>query len=117
MIFGQDWMSPRDARVSVAAGKAQIKHHGKWILLDPHTKGMPATLQWGMKLIKTEKHRYYQWKICLFNVLAKYNDFAWDEQEVMPPLVESEDSMETSKDSSVLSTPVDTSGAKLEGAH
>lgn len=49
IILGQNWMSPRDASASVAAGKAQKRHHGKWVLLVPHTKGLRATLQYNGK--------------------------------------------------------------------
>jgi hypothetical protein len=81
IILGQDWMSPRDATVSVGVGKAQIKHQGKWVTLDPHRKILPCTLQWGMSLVRKGKKKFDQWRLCLLNVVMRPEEHVWDEQE------------------------------------
>eukprot|EP00884_Botryococcus_braunii_P013730 jgi/Botrbrau1/22358/Bobra.0002s0035.2 len=81
LILGQDWMSLREATVSVGVGKAQIKHQGKWVTLDPHRKVLPCTLQWGMNIVRKGKNKVDQWRLCLLNVVMRPEEYAWDEQE------------------------------------
>ena len=98
IILGQDWMAPREATISVGAGKAQIKHNGKWVLLDPNRKVLSSTLQWGLQLLKKGKRKLDQWKLCLLNVIADHDDFVLDEQEEALPQEMEGDGQKPSED-------------------
>jgi hypothetical protein len=68
-----------NASVSVAAGKAQIRHNGKWVLLDPDRSWGPPNFTVGIKIKKTGNINVTCGKyVC--SCVGKYEDFAWDDR-------------------------------------
>jgi hypothetical protein len=54
--------------VSVGFGKAEIKHQGKWVVLDPRKKFLPlkfflAPWQWGLDFVRMDTKKVDQWNL------------------------------------------------------